>query len=219
MPLEYKGSLSRYRKYLQMVKNQPLVRASLWVIFSLVLTITMILSALKPTLSTIAALAGQIEQQEKISNQMDEKIRTVQTAARNLDKVRSEVPLLDQAMPVTPQWKDLANRLEMEATASGIKLTSLVISEIPVKGKYIIDKVQNTGSRKTENLPAGVQKTIIDLDGMGNYTQLRELVSRLQKMRRLIIITNMTIDKNENNELVISLLGYAIFNIIDRNKL
>ena len=56
MALQYKNSLARYRKYLQVVQSQPLFVASLWVILSLLLVILLVVMAIRPTLVTSGGL-------------------------------------------------------------------------------------------------------------------------------------------------------------------
>jgi tetratricopeptide (TPR) repeat protein len=80
--LQYKNSLSRYRKYLQTVQNQPLLKASLFLILSLVLVIILIATALQPTLTTIADLIGQISKQKTLEQKMDAKISALQEAQK-----------------------------------------------------------------------------------------------------------------------------------------
>lgn len=219
MPLEYKGSLSRYRRYLQTVRTQPLVRASLWVALSLILTITMILAALKPTLSTIASLMGQIEQEKKISAQLDDKIRTMQIAGHNLEQVRPQLPLLAEAMPDQPNWKDLADRLNSEATQSGIALSTLVVANIPIKGPYINDKAQINNAADLEKLPAGVQKVDILIGATGKYEQFKDYITKLEKLRRIITLSSVSISKDLKGNLNLTINGFAIFNNIDEGAL
>lgn len=214
MALEYKGSLSRYRRYLQTVRERPLVRASLWIVFSLLLIITMVVAALKPTLTTISSLLGQIKQEEEISARLDEKIRTVQAASKNLDAAAEKIPMLDEAMPSETKWKELANRLEKEATDSGILVQSLSVEKIPVKGKYISEKTTVPAREEKIELPAGTQKVDIVVQAIGKYGQFIDYISRLEKMRRIIAITSINIDKDEKGQLTLTINGYAIYSSI-----
>jgi ABC-type Fe3+-hydroxamate transport system substrate-binding protein len=104
MALDYKSGLARYRRYLQVASERPLWRASAFVIFSLTLVITLVLSALRPTLITIAGLLGQINKEQDVVNQLNQKIQTVQQAVQALDNQRHRLSILDGAYPNESSW-------------------------------------------------------------------------------------------------------------------
>ena len=54
--LDYRSSLLHYRRYLSVVQKRPILRASLFLILSLILLIILVATALRPTLVTIAGL-------------------------------------------------------------------------------------------------------------------------------------------------------------------
>src|SRR3989304_6607354 len=119
MALDYKSSLSRYRRYLQMVQSRPLLATSLWVILSLVLLIVLLVLALRPTLITIADLVSKINQQREISVKLDDQILAVQGALTSLQGARDQLYLLDLGLPKEAAWDELAVNLQGMASGSG----------------------------------------------------------------------------------------------------
>ena len=106
MALSYKGGLSRYRRYLQLLQEKPLWGASLYVVLTLILILTMLVFALRPTLITISGLLGQTKKLQETSDRMNHKIAEVQKAAEALDLARDRMGLLDEALPAKPLWSE-----------------------------------------------------------------------------------------------------------------
>jgi Tfp pilus assembly protein PilO len=191
MALNYKSSLSRYRRYLQMVQSRPLLATSLWVILSLILLIVLLVLALRPTLITIADLVAKIEQQREISQRLEAQMLTVQQAATNLDAVRDKLDLLDSGLPKEAAWNELAWGLSGMATSSGLALDSIVINKIPLSPTELAGNKQETVIIST---PQGIIPVRFTIVATGDYEQIRRLVELVEKMRRISIIDRMQID-------------------------
>jgi Tfp pilus assembly protein PilO len=207
MALDYKSSLSRYRRYLQLVQARPLWTASLWVILSLILLIALVVLALRPTLVTISGLLGQIKQQKEISRQLDEKIANVEKALTRLDEVSPKIPLLDKMLPVESDWSSLAANLEKIATESGLVMESVTIDKIP-----LVPGEQTAEMGQTESqLPAGVMPVKFIFAASGEYTQIREMLSDLENLRRVSILSSVEINTNKDGSLRLVINGEAGF--------
>jgi Tfp pilus assembly protein PilO len=203
MALDYKSSLSRYRRYLQLVKNRPLWSASMWVILSLILLIVLLVMALRPTLVTISGLLGQINQQTEISQKLDKKIIQVQLAITEMNSVKDKIPLLDKALPKEVGWDELASNLDQIATNSGLTTTDLVIDKIPL---LLNEPLVSTSQKYIPQVPAGVLPVRFTLTLTGDYTQMRKVVADLENMVRIIMISSVeiSVDKKGVQTLIIN---------------
>ncbi|GEM_PF-4171136 len=110
--LDYKNSLTQYRRYLTAVREQPMFAASLWLVLSLVLVIVLVSAALRPTLVTIASLLGEIGQQSEVERKLDKKIAAVTAAQAVYLKNESRLSALDEALPVGKKYAAWAQRIE-----------------------------------------------------------------------------------------------------------
>lgn len=180
--LDYKSSLAQYRRYLDAVREQPLFRASLWLVLSLALVIILILAALRPTLVTIASLMGNIKQQDEIEERLDKKIAEV-TAARDVySKNESRLTVLDEALPLGRKYAIWAMRLENIATESGVKV---------VEWSLISDKD-------------------FTVSFVGDLPGLKQSQSTLESLRRLVEVEDAQISKmkgKEKEELTLTVKG------------
>ncbi len=196
MALSYKDSLSRYRKYLQLATTRPVWVAGLWVILSLILMIVLLIFALRPTLVTISGLLGQIKSQQETADKLEAKINSVQRAISELDGVEDQLYLLEEAIPTKYDWNSLTNSLQQAATESGITLESLIVNKIPLEAG-------ETGAIKNQipsQLPQGIIPVRFSLSGSGSYQQIQDLVVDLYRIRRLISITEVQIQKEKNKD-------------------
>jgi Tfp pilus assembly protein PilO len=191
-----------------LVQTRPLWAASVWVVFSLVLLIVLLVLALRPTLVTISGLLGQIKQQQEIVKKLDEKIAIVQKAVQELAEVSSKLPLLDGALPNKPDWSEMAEKLEKTATESGLQVTSIVIDKVSTT---VSEQAGAEPTQKKSLLPEGVLSIRFIFSATGEYTQIRKMVSDLENSRRGIVLSSVAIDINKEGKLVVTINGEAGF--------
>jgi len=197
MALSYKSSLSRYRRYLQMVQSRPLLATSLWVILSLVLLIVLLVLALRPTLITIADLMSKINQQKAVSQQLEDKMVTVRLASENLDKIGEQLYLLDLGSPKESYWSELSSILVGMATQSGTELDNIVVNRIPLSTNESIGTKQDPVEI---SMPKGLIPVRFNLTAYGEYEKLEKLVELVEKMRRVSIIDMVQIQLTKNGD-------------------
>jgi Tfp pilus assembly protein PilO len=178
----------------------------MWVILSLILLIVLLVLALRPTLVTISGLLGQIKQQREISKKLDEKILNVQKALVELDAVSQKAPLLDEVLPKEPDWSSIATNLEKMATESGLQMESVTIDKIPLTP----EPSTGTGQLKSQ-MPRGVLPVRFIFTASGEYTRIRKMLSDLENLRRVIILSSVEIDTNKDGSLRVTINGEAGF--------
>ncbi|TSC85738.1 MAG: Uncharacterized protein G01um101416_809 [Microgenomates group bacterium Gr01-1014_16] len=191
MALDYKNSLSRYRRYLQVSHKQPWVQASLYTVLTLGLVIVLLVSALKPTLITIAGLLGQIKQDQEIEKRLDEKIVVVQKASEELRLVEPRLEIVDRAIPEDVEWSDFVNQIQQTASSSGLLLGSFTLNPNQAAGESESDLASWTFS----------------LSGEGDYAAVKAFMGDLAKMRRLSVIGGVDILKRTEGGVTINVSG------------
>ncbi|KKU94798.1 MAG: hypothetical protein UY27_C0031G0004 [Candidatus Gottesmanbacteria bacterium GW2011_GWA1_48_13] len=167
--LDYKSSLVRYHRYLQSVQKQPMFKASLFLVLSLLLIIVLVVVALKPTLVTIASLWGEIKQQREVEKKLDKKISALIVGQQLLLENEERLALLDEALPAAAQYGKWGKRMESLASQSGVKITVILEDE---------------------------KKFTITAEGP--YAQLRLFLGRVENLRRLMTIENMQITQKSS---------------------
>lgn len=206
MALDYKSSLSRYRRYLQLMQTQPLWSTSMWVIMSLILMIVLTWLALRPTLITISGLFGQINQQKELSERLDAKILAVRNALQELDSISPDLPLLQEMLPITPRWEMLTEEIYQAATNSGIGVSSITVEKIPTA---LVEKKPDKNS--VSLVPTGIVPIAFSVSAYGDYQQLVDFVSRIEKSKRMLLFSNTEINIDKTGRQNLNISGEAGF--------
>jgi len=179
--LQYKSSLGRYRRYLQTVQAQPLLKASLFLILSLLLIIILVLAALRPTLITIASLLGQINSQQQLAAQLDHKIATIREAQQQLAAVSSRLVYLDAAIPTQADISLWTNSVQKVASESGVAANNISLSDLPV------------GRVSQPNLLA------FKLNVVGPYDRVYQFLQFLESLRRLVKLDKIAVTRDSKD--------------------
>ncbi len=205
MALDYKSSLARYRRYLQVAQDRPLFRASLFVVFSLILLVAMLVLALRPTMVTIAGLLGQIQQQKEVSKKLNDKIILVQEARANIERIRPQLVFLDQALPTTPEWSGWMQDLQQMASESGLTVTAGNVGGVQIAGTPP-SSVTAIKEEKT-TLPNGISGISFTISLTGQYQQLRSFLSAVEGKRRLAVLTDTKLSRDASGVLSLTVSG------------
>lgn len=201
MALDYKTGLSRYRRYLQVVQEQPLWGASLWLVLTLILIIVMIVVALRPTLVTISGLLGQKKQLTELSDRMDKKIAAITEAEAAYNNISEKLYLLDEGLPKGLDWASWSDRLWDTASQSGVALTRLELKKMIVAGGEI------TKVKETKELPTGVKGLNYIVTVTGDYNHFQEFVAGIENMRRINVISSVRIQRDDKGVPVLEVEG------------
>lgn len=210
MALNYKSSLTRYRRYLAAAEENSTWKASIFVIFSLVLMAIMILFALRPTLLTIADLVTQIREQQELSNRLSDKIDDVREASDVLSSQRARLTVLDTALPQSPEWISWVQRVEGLATESSVLVDSIAAGPVATMGK-IVDTNTNTttvDATKSVTLPKGANMIPFTIAVHGDYDQVRKFAERLDTIRRITVITDLQYAKEKDGTIATTITGW-----------
>lgn len=173
---------------------------------SLILVVGLLVVAIRPTATKIAELVGQIKQQKELSAKLNDKINQDQQAAQLLEQSRQRLSLLSDGLPSTPMWKEWEKDMESLATQSGVKIDTLTIGGVQIKGDYVptaLDKNNQVAS----GLPSEVTGIDINLTVTGQYSQFRQFIEMLEKTRRINIFSMVEIDKQKDGSLKLSING------------
>lgn len=191
MAVDYRNSLARYRKYLQMASSRPLWRATLFVTLSLLLLIILVLFALRPTLNTVAGLVGDIRIKKDILARLDSKISNMQKMVTTYQNIQNEIYLLDEAMPIGSQFSAVGNYLQ-SIGGENISFSNIILSSQTPPGQ-------------------GLSEIGFSLSVVGDISQIQNLLYKIENSRRLMSATDVVISKNTNGILDVNIKGTAYF--------
>ncbi|MDE2589492.1 MAG: type 4a pilus biogenesis protein PilO [Patescibacteria group bacterium] len=170
---------------------------------TLVMTLTAIgifsFFAISPTLSTIAQLNKQLQDNQFVDQKLTEKIANLATLQQKYAKLQNDIPVVLNAIPVTPEMAILVGQIQTIAQQSNVDLQQ--IQTYPVDITTVILP------------PEASTAYAISYDLRGAPQDLETFLGNLIAFDRLITIDNISASKETANETVMRMTvkGNAYF--------
>lgn len=199
---DWQTEYHRYRRYftdLGRFYQMKKPRVYTGIILSILTVIFFVIFAIKPTLTTITQLIKQTKDQRLVATELEKKISSLSQAQNEYLTIESDLYLVDEALPQDPQVPLLIKQLETLAYQSGVGISRLRLNEVELK---------KTGSLKTEKQPLSFSFT-----AFGNYANLKNFLSSLSTLRRIILVESFSFQKGtgEKSGLSLNLAAKAWF--------
>ncbi len=141
--------------------------------------------AIKPTLITIVQLVKQVRDQKELSQDMDKKITALNSAQDKYLLIEGQLYLVDQALPKKPDLTILIKELEALAAKSQVAIVGSRISEVQIASQ--------------EKPEEGKQPIDFTFTAVGDYPKLKEFMSSLSSLRRIVTIEGFSFQNNKDN--------------------
>lgn len=174
---------------------------------SLVLTIGTVafflLFAIRPTVATIAKLTREIKDNKTVIDGLDRKIESLNSAQIEYQRVKNQLPLIDEALPLEPELGLLVRQLEALARKDSVNLTSLQFSP-SVLVETTAEK--NGGVESPEGKQAELEFSV---SATGSYDQLKSFAKNLTGLRRIVKIESYTLSKDKGEQMTLTLKAQA----------
>ena len=199
---DWQTEYHRYRRYftdLSRFYQKKKSRVYTGIILSLLTIAFFVIFAIKPTLTVITQLIRQTKDQKLVTTELEKKISNLSQTQNEYLTVESDLHLVDEALPQDPQATLLIKQLETLAYQSGVGIGRLRLNEVELK---------KTGFPKTEKQPLN-----FSFAAFGNYTNLKNFLSSLSTLRRIILVESFSFQKGtgEKSGLSLNLVAKAWF--------
>jgi Tfp pilus assembly protein PilO len=186
MAFDYKEEYKRYTRYylsLEPAFQKPATRAYTAIIFSFLVISLFGWYAIRPTMQTIFTLRREIADKTDLNKKMEDKISALIEAQAAYQAIGPNLPVVDQALPVTPDAVRAARYLSALASDSRVTITTIGISSLPLTADMGPASVA-TASDKLANFP-------IVLSVTGAYPDIKSFTNGILNLRRIMQITSM----------------------------
>jgi Tfp pilus assembly protein PilO len=160
--------------------QQPIAKVSLELFLSIAAVMFFALFAIRPTLLTMAELVKEIDDKEKLAEQMDQKIAALSSVQTEFLSVESRLPILDEAIPLTPQFENALKIVEKLASDNKLVISSIRVEEIPQEPS---ETPEYDGLSRV-SLPMSVTVT-------GDYPAIRQFVEEVRQVRRTLVVESI----------------------------
>jgi len=157
---------------------------------------------IRPNILTIFSLQEELGKLHILDTGYENVIKKIIDIQSFLEENRTDLYLLDEALPSLPQINKIVDDTQYSASASGIKLNSMALSNVDLKDKTI------EFTRK---------KISINMDGGANFLNSKDFINDIVDGRRLKIIKqlNFSQDTQEGTQsgtlkLIMEIEGYYL---------
>lgn len=147
--------------------------------------------AISPTLSTIAQLRRQINDNEFVNKKLEQKITNLSLLQKEYTLLEKDLPIVFSAVPQTPTAPLLVAQIQFLALQSSLTITRLQVFQVELS-KMQTDK----------NQPASFA---FSLEAQGTTLQLTNFLNSLIRFERIITLENISLAKSSDKEEVLKL--------------
>jgi len=193
-----------YSKYLAFMPDLRQEKAKKFTTIVLTLTTSMILGffAINPTLSTIANLQKQIDDNKFVDQKLVEKITNLSILQQKYSNIQNDLPLVYAAIPASSQIPPLVGDIQTIAKNSSIKLDSFQTFTVDLSNKASVNNNYSSFD--------------FGFAGEGTYLNIIDFTDQLLNFQRIIAIDNLSISKidsgnNNNGLLQLNFKGTVLF--------
>ncbi len=173
----------RYRQFslLKGLKSKKTVQAYTILILSLLTTSFFIVTAIRPTLKTIASLMAELRDKREIDQKLQEKINSLSLAKANYQIIKKDLPLIEQALPSGAEFTLLMIQIENLATQTNVSLNK--------------ENFEDVSLIFSDDL-----KIQFNLQVSADYENLKNFLAGLENLRRITVLQSFTVNKPRTTE-------------------
>lgn len=178
----------RYAQDLRRYYRMPAVQVSLALVLSLFVMAVFIVFALRPTILSIVTLQKTIAESKKTLTQLDAKVKSLQVAANQLEKLKPSLPSINASIPNEgANYSPLTQDLEVLALQSGVKIESESLGPTLLFSR-ILSPFKPDKKQTVVALAFTARVT-------GSYPAIDTFLSGLLTMERIVSLDNATITR------------------------
>jgi Tfp pilus assembly protein PilO len=185
MKIEAKLTRKQLSTALQDFYQKPVAKVSLELFLSIGAVLFFAIFAVRPTLLTMAELVKEIEDKQKLDQQLQQKIAALSTAQSTYLSLQDRLIALDQAIPNTPQFIRSLKLLEKVASEQQLIISNLTVNEIPQE-----EAADQSKDLQRVTIPVSVTVT-------GEYASIKGFIEQVLNLRRTYIIDTVVFSKND----------------------
>ena len=182
----WRTNYHRYRELLQiLLEKREDVRAYIGILLSLSAVSFFSVFALRPTLTTIGELVSQINNQRQVLETLNQKIKNLETAKTNLQKIKSDIAVLDQAIPTAADPQFAIRQVESLAKVEGVTPANITIGKTAILGTNSASDAQGKPSLAYP----------FSFTFQAEAPQTLSFLNNLKTLRRVLEIDEVTINR------------------------
>lgn len=183
---------------IKQVYKKPEIRVPTEIILSVFASLVLIMTAIRPTLITVAELRKKIDDQTLIETKLKTKIKKLISAREQLDEFELNLPLFDRAVPENYAYANLAKKIEIMAIEEDVSIESLTFSSVLISE----DKDDKSSEIEWVDGNSKVKNFSISFSFLAEEPSLVKMLKEVENLDRVLIMTNVSISKANEREVL-----------------
>jgi Tfp pilus assembly protein PilO len=180
-------NLGGYQR-LRLVYQKPEIRVSVEIILSVFASLFLIMTAIRPTLVTVAELKKKIEDQSLVEKKLDTKIKSLIQARKQLDEYGDNLPLFEKAVPEGYTYGNLGKEIEILAVEEGVGIESLVFSAV--------------AAPDDEKKDSGLKDFTVRFSVTGSEFAIMGFLEKVENLDRVLLVSMVEITKVKERDVI-----------------
>lgn len=199
MATGWKRDYFRYKEFflnvLSIYNTKPNLKIYLELTLSIFTVIIFSIFAIKPTILTVIELNNEIKAKTSLVDDLNLKLKNLQTAGQILQTNANDLIYLEQALPDTAKPENLIKQLEILASESNVKIIGISSSDVIISGDSDLKNKQivlTSTDLNADELPFSISIT-------GDYQSLLTYLRKIENLRRPIKIDSIAFNSNNTD--------------------
>lgn len=157
------------------------------------------LFAINPTISTIAQLRRELDDDQFTQTQLTQKINNLSTLGGEYQQIQNDIPYIMDSLPQDPQISLLAGQLQSVAKDAGVNLLGLQTFQVEVATPKTAQKKYSSFS--------------FSLAAEGDYNSILNLIDSVSNVQRVVSLDIIALNRkaDQSGTIQLSLKGTAYF--------
>lgn len=189
---EYDKYYKQVLPYLKQEKNQKY----LFIILTLSVSIIFALFAINPTLSTIASLRKEVDQNKFVNEKLTQKVNNLSSLSTSYLAIEDDIIFLMDAVPTSAMAPLLVAQIQSLGNEHSVVFSNIEINPINLN----IDKATSSSELSFE------------LTGKSSYDNYNAFSSDLVNMQRVVVVDAISLSQDdESDDLNLNIKGRAFY--------
>ena len=169
-------------------ENQKFGR-SLEISITFILITFFVIFAVRPAVTTVTGLIGQIKAKELQSQKMRQKINDIIQAQDAFSAIQEKYTVIQSVLPDTPRYNQSVTQLQVISQNSGIPFDPVNI---------------NLKDAATPEQNSPLKNYSINFSGRINYASVANLINQIRQNRRLFQIDSISVAQAKDKDIIIT---------------
>lgn len=169
------------KKIVALLQDKKVQNYGFLIVFFIIFTF-FIIFAIRPNLTTAFNLQKELQDLKLQNREFESKIQKIVSYQTFLETYRNDLPLLDEAVPYSPEIAKVIEDVRQSATDSGVLIQSLKVESVDYKAKAT---------------DAGIKGFSINAEAEATTTNMRSFFDLLLKQRRLKSLDLVDLTKSD----------------------